>query len=205
MNPDWFHLSGRKLVSFTLFFSFLGSAVSGTAMYLRPEGSLARWTGWRFLWLDKKHWEAVHIVMVAVFLLAALVHILNNHRALLGYLRRAAGTAWSSRREGFVSLLFVALLLAAALANWPPASHLVRLRAGIREGKRTAVHPPPSTDADMLPLARLAEQLDIPVETVILRLQERGIEAVTATVTLRDLSVRNHCSPQFLFLLCQDK
>ena len=45
-----------------LLLSFLVSAVSGIILFVRPEGSLARWVGWSVLGLDKAQWEAVHIV-----------------------------------------------------------------------------------------------------------------------------------------------
>jgi Domain of unknown function (DUF4405) len=56
----------RSLVSFSAFFLFLAPALSGIAMYLRPEGSVARWTGWSLLGLDKRGWEELLVIALAL-------------------------------------------------------------------------------------------------------------------------------------------
>jgi hypothetical protein len=84
----------RSVVSCLLLFATALSATSGVALYVRPEGSLATWTGWSLLGLDKQDWEAVHSVAVVFFLLAATWHLVLNWRPSAGpfpHSREAAG------------------------------------------------------------------------------------------------------------------
>ena len=68
----------RVFVSFGIMFSFLVSALAGIVLYFRPEGSLASWTRWQALGIDKKGWEGVHTVTVVLFLVFAAVLVTIN-------------------------------------------------------------------------------------------------------------------------------
>ena len=61
----------RAFTVFWLTFSFLLSVLSGAILFLRPEGSLATWTGWTALGLNKKQWEGVHAVFVLTLVVSA--------------------------------------------------------------------------------------------------------------------------------------
>jgi hypothetical protein len=54
----------RPFASFGPLWSFVLSALAGIALYLRPEGSLASWSSWSMLGLDKNTWEGVHTLAV---------------------------------------------------------------------------------------------------------------------------------------------
>ncbi|MCR4410785.1 MAG: DUF4405 domain-containing protein, partial [Candidatus Saccharicenans sp.] len=75
----------KPFVSFLTVFSFLLLAFSGFILYIRPEGSLARWVGWRAIGLDKSSWETVHIVFCTLFLLAGIIHLVLNFKAIIIY------------------------------------------------------------------------------------------------------------------------
>lgn len=66
----------RPFISLVLFSSFGLVVFSGLALYLRPEGSLARWTNWKMLGLDKKGWEGAHTFFCLVFVMTAALHLL---------------------------------------------------------------------------------------------------------------------------------
>jgi hypothetical protein len=62
----------QTFVTVVVLLSFLAVVISGVALYLRPEDSLARWVGWKFAGWDKKQWEAAHTGVVILFLISSL-------------------------------------------------------------------------------------------------------------------------------------
>jgi len=106
-------------ISFNLLFTFFLMLVSGVILYLKPEGSVARWLDWNIMGVDKSGWESVHTVFSFLFLAFALFHILKVHlNNLLGYVfnyrPRGAG------RELFISILISAIFLIGTLMYLPP-------------------------------------------------------------------------------------
>ncbi len=135
-------LSLRPLTSLTLLGSFIFSLLSGIALYLRPEGELARILSWSWLGLDKKSWELIHIGAVLLLIISGILHSVLNWKPLWGYLRsrkRSLKTHW---REAILALLLTLLFSFGALWKLPPITWLSDLRAAIKSGK--ALHHPPA-------------------------------------------------------------
>lgn len=189
----------RAAISFTLLFLFLAAIFSGIALYLRPEGSLARWVGWRFLGMDKKTWEAVHTLGVAGCSVIGLLHLLFNFRTLAGYLRRRSGRGMWLECATAVGLS--ALLILAAVGQWPPFSALQKWRADIRDGRYSVSLPPPQNDAEELSLPQLAPLLKRSPMELTLRLQRAGMVLPAADASLRTIAARNRRTPEQVFRL----
>ncbi len=189
----------RSLVSFSVFFSFLALVLSGIAMYLRPEGSIARWTGWSLLGLDKKGWEELHIVIALAFVVLALIHVVLNWRTLMAYLRSRAARGLRLKREAAAAFVLIALFVVVAVAAWPPAAQLMRWRGSIKEGKPVVAAVPPAADADRLPLAEIARITGIDLADIGRRLADRGIEANGPEDTLEKMAKRSRSTPEKLF------
>lgn len=190
----------RRLISYLLFFSFFVAALSGLALYLRPEGSLARWMGWHFFGLDKKSWEAVHTVSVLLVFAAAVVHNWYNRRVLWDTFRRLPEKLWSAKREVLAAFFLVLLFSLAALKHWPPVSYLGVWRSSIKNGERSIEIIPPVPDAERLPLNKLAEKGGLSLETWMSRLRRLGLNDVSAASTLEDLARKSNRTPQQLYL-----
>jgi hypothetical protein len=189
----------RSLVSFSTFFLFLTLALSGIAMYLRPEGSVARWTGWSLLGADKKGWEELHIVIALAFAVLALIHIVLNWKTLVAYLRSRAVRGMRLKREAAAAFLLVVLIVAAAIVACPPAAQLMKWRGSIKDGKAVLVSPPPAADADRLPLADIARITGIDLADIQQRLAARGIEVKGPEDTLEKIAKRSRSTPERVF------
>lgn len=197
-KPDF---QWRGLISYLLFFSFFLAAFSGVALYLRPEGSLARWMGWRFFGLDKKNWEAIHTAAVVLAVAAAVAHNWYNRRVLWGSFRRLPGKLWSARKEVFVAFLLVIIFSLAAFYQLPPVSLLSDWRSGIKNGKNSLIAVPPVPDAERLPLAKLAAKGGFSFERFLSKLRGLGMKNIPNDATLEDLSGKLNRSPQQLYLV----
>jgi hypothetical protein len=201
MNNKNFRL--RVFVSFFLLFSFLLSAVSGIVLFLRPEGSLAAWTGWSALWLDKKEWEAVHAVAIFFFFLCAAVHLAYNWRALFAYCRRRweHGKGSGRFRELIAALLLSGMLLIATLGKWFPVQWIVDLRGVFKGGAAVVKVVPPVPDAEKLTLAEFGPRLGMDDSQLLAAACAAGIQVEALSQTLAEVAEKNHLTPEKVFIL----
>ena len=193
----------RVFISFFLAGTFLLSAVSGIILFLRPEGSLAAWTGWSLLGLDKKGWEGLHAAAIFFFLLSAVTHLAYNWRALLAYCRRRGeqGKGTGRCREFAAALLLASLLLAGALGNWPPLRWIVDLRGAFKSGAAVVAVPPPVAAAEKMTLAELCPLLGVSGEELLAAARRSGIRVEGLGQTLEEAAEKNGLSPEKAFVL----
>ncbi len=184
-----------------MFLAFLILTVSGVMMYLRPEGSIARWSGWKLLGLSKKAWEGVHVTLALTFVLLALVHIVLNWKALTSYLRRRLAGILHPGKEAFPAALFVLLVLALAIVQWQPFSSLMSRRAAIKDGEHILETPPPVLDADKLQLSEIALLIGLDVGEIIRLLSGHGFEVRGPEDTLEKIAARADATPEEIYRL----
>ncbi|HSK11423.1 MAG TPA: DUF4405 domain-containing protein [Vicinamibacterales bacterium] len=192
----------RSFVTSGLALSFLVAAVSGVVLFVRPEGSLARWVGWSVLGADKKQWEALHIASVVLLIALSAVHAWYNWRPLLA----ALSTRLSPGRRGFglgretaAAAALVGVLAAASLLDWQPISAINDLRASIKDGKFTVVAPPPDMNADELSLRDVCVRLDLPTEKAVANAKGRGIVIGDPSKTLGAIAEEVGLSPEAVY------
>jgi len=191
----------RAFASFGLLWSFPVAAVSGLAMYFRPEGSVAAWTGWSFLGLDKKGWEGMHTLAVVSLAAFGVLHVVLNWKALWGYLRRTASPASGSKVEFTAATALVLVLAAGAAARWAPLWTLMDARAAIKEGSLAVDVLPPSADAAGLSLVELCPRVPVSVEEALARLARGGYRVDDPARSLEDLAGDFGTSPERLYRL----
>ena len=189
----------RAFVSIALLGSFLAAAIAGLALYLRPEGSLAAWTGWHFLGLDKKGWEGVHTIFVGLLFVLGAVHVVLNRKALLSHLRSRAGRLFRAPLELAAAALLLALFLGAALYRWPPLWGLMDVRSDIKSGHYTVRTPPPAPEAEKLGLAEVCALAGVPYESALARLEGAGIRVDGPKTTLADLAKASGATPERIY------
>jgi hypothetical protein len=191
----------RIFVSFGVFLSFLSATTSGILLFLRPEGSLASWTGWNALGIDKKGWEGVHILSIIMFLCFAAFHVCFNWKVLVGYIRRKTTEGKRLRKERIAALIVVSLVLAGAVARFRPFWKAIEFRAEFKKGAFSMKVPPPATDAEQLSLADLCALAGIQVEDALARLDRAGCKIDGPRTTLSALAKKHRTTPEKLYLI----
>lgn len=129
----------RIFISLLLTMAAAALVVSGVAVYIKPEGSVARALGWTFLGLSKGDWEAVHTTVSLCFVLVAAVHLGLNWGAFRHHLRRACARAGGARREGLLALIVLVLVVGLTLASVPPLRSIVDFGDRIKEAWKSRV------------------------------------------------------------------
>jgi len=198
-TPCFFKL--KPFVSFLTVFSFLLLAFSGFILYIRPEGSLARWIGWQAIGLDKSGWEAVHIIFCTLFVLAGLTHLVLNFKAIMLYLTSGIDNSRRNLPEMVVAAVVVVALLLSAVWKLPPSSWLIKGRAAFKNNPRSLRVEMPAPDFEKRTLRQIAEQLGKSPESVVEELEGGGLKGVSLDITLEKLARQNQLSPQEIYLL----
>ena len=186
--------------------SFLFTAVSGIVLFLRPEGSLARWTEWAVFGLDKKRWEAVHIVFVVVVLVASLAHVWLNWRPLVNGVfhpasqRSDGGPRVGVTREVVVALVIGVMAFSAAIVPWQPAAALNGLRTLIKDGRFSARVQPPVPDTDKLTIRDLCRTLSWDEQRAVDLARARGIDIRDLTQTVASVAKRHRVTPEAVYI-----
>lgn len=191
----------KPFISFLTSFSFLGLAFSGFILYIRPEGSLARWVGWRALGLDKSTWEGIHLIFCGLFVLAGVLHLILNFRAIIRYLTRGIDNSRKNILEMAVALLLAVVLLLTALWQVPPASWLTAGRASFKNHPAGLRLEMPYAGFEKQSLRRVAEHLGLSPASVMRELEARRLKGLNLESSLEDVARQNQLTPQELYLL----
>ncbi|MBN1517596.1 DUF4405 domain-containing protein [Candidatus Sumerlaeota bacterium] len=193
--PKSFHWRG--LTSFIVTLGFLLMAVTGIALYLSPQGRVARWTNWRLVGLDREQWIAVHMIAGILFIIAAGFHLYFNWGIFIRYIRTKAG--FNLKLEMALALAIVAIVVAGTLWELPPFKYVPdasdRIKAYWNEQSVAA----PYAHAEESTLEEFARRTDVPLEEIQARLAELGVESLDASQTITEVADRLGISPKTLF------
>ncbi|NPA91928.1 MAG: DUF4405 domain-containing protein [Chloroflexi bacterium] len=201
----------RAFVALILFWHALILSLSGVVLYIAPVGRVAHAIEWRFLWLDKEQWEAVHTILGFSFLVIVFFHIKYNWRSLLAYLKDRVRKVYTLQRELVVATALTLLLLVISVYNLPPAQQILDLsetfdafweawgtQAGYHVVTEEEAHEegetPPVRGYGRMTVRDVAEQAGIPVEVALERLRAYGVDA-SPDDNMLTLSGRSGFSP----------
>jgi len=187
----------RALTSFFVTLGFLILALTGTALYLSPQGRVAHWTAWRLAGLEKEQWSALHMAAGFLFIVAAAFHLYFNWGIFVSYIKKVKGL--NLKKEMAIALVVAALLLAGTLLQWPPFHYVTQLNDAIKAhwNTRSAAGPYPHAEASTL--ADFAQRTGIPLEELQKRLGELGLSEFSESTTLADAARTLGLSPNALF------
>ena len=201
--------SGRKafnwrgFFSLLLFLSFLVLAITGCVMYATPKGRVAHWTGWTVLGLDKEQWSAIHMTSALVVLIAAAFHLYYNWNIFWGYIKRRSQSALNLKREMALALLLAIFAVAGTIYNIPPFGTIVRWNEDIKLYWEIRSAAAPVPHAEEFTVAELAEEIGMPVDEVLARLQDSGITVDDPSAKIKDIAAANGMTPNELFDIVQ--
>jgi hypothetical protein len=190
-----------------VFFSFLAALISGIALYMRPEGSLARWTNWTLAGMDKKQWESAHTGSVILFIASCLVHLWYNFRPLVSHLKTKAALVFASgarlhiSKEVAAAVVFTVVLLLGSVEQWPGFSGLNRLRTHFKDGLFSVHVPPPVLDADKLTLSEFCQAAAIETEQALANARTRGVVVDSLSQNIGLIAQKNNITPEAVFIV----
>lgn len=194
----------RAFTVLTIFWSFILDAFSGLVLYTIPAGRIADWTNWTFLGFTKGEWETIHTIFSYVFLIFASIHLYQNWKSILYYLKRKARKYSRSRSELFISLVMVILILIGTIATIPPFSSVMDLGSLIKDSWPENQDQPFLARAEKLSFNRFVQELGLEPKKAAEFLEQKGIRVQDPTDSVKETADLNHTSPSRIYQLLKE-
>ncbi|MBU4567134.1 MAG: DUF4405 domain-containing protein [Desulfarculus sp.] len=188
--------------------SLLGAAglvvmgISGLVAYLMPQGRIAYWNDWYFWGLTKTQWGNIHIISSILFLVAMDFHLYFNWKPFISYLKGKAAQMKGHKRELWIALAALVLVVAAGIRPFPPLSWLVDLNTYLKNyWVSTPAHEPPFGHAEELTLQVFCKKVGIPAAPAMALLKQKGWQGVSPQARVIDIARLNRTAPMALYAL----
>lgn len=188
----------RKITSLTALVSFTLLMLTSIILYMVPSGRVANWAGWTFSGLEKGDWEALHINLGVLFLIAVILHTWYNWSAIVTYLSSSAKKVRIFTPDCIVALVVTIVVAGGTLAGVPPMSTIVDFGDRLSTQADLAYGEPPYGHAEYSTLTEYAERIRIDLDTVLVALRQAGIQFLSAEETLGQVAANNNSTPQIL-------
>jgi hypothetical protein len=133
----------RRIISLTVFLSFIFLALSGIMLFLSPRGRIANWGGWTLFGFTKDQFSAIHTTFMVLFLITGIWHIVLNWRPIVGYMKNRAKKIRVFTPESSVAMALTLLFLVGPLAGLPPFRQFLDVGVDIKDyWEETEGNPP---------------------------------------------------------------
>jgi len=189
----------KGFVSMLLFFAFLVICVSGACLYASPKGRVAHWTNWTLFGVGKEGWEAIHVNVSILLLLASGFHLYFNWTLFLGYIKTKARWALNLKKEIVVAALLVIFIVAGALFYVPPFGTVMDINSQIQAHWERQAPRAPTPHAEEFDLNRLAQAIGLSTNQIVDTLRQEGFVVEDRSMTVREISEKYGVAPSDLY------
>lgn len=189
----------KKSVFLILLFSFFFLMLSALVVFIAPAARVASWADWAFLGLSRPSWEAAHLGMGLLFVVAGLAHVACNRATLLDASRDADGALVLFTRPFFVGLLVAVAVFAWSLGGMPPVGQLVAVSDYFKQRAVETYGEPPYAEAQRSTLESLARRMGMDKDKALALLRLKNIKAESADMTLAEIARQNGVAPGGVF------
>lgn len=191
--------NARALTSWVVILSFLTLTVTGTVLYVSPQGRVANPTGWNVLGLEKEEWSAIHMTLALLFVVASAFHIYFNWGVIMHYIKTASGKGFRRKREFGLGLVLTAVVVAGTILDVPPLGTVIALNDRIKDywESRAVLGPYPHFEEDTLAVFAMRTGTD--VAGLMSSLEQGGFQVAAETATVNDVAALNNTTPSALW------
>lgn len=198
----------RRVVTLTVFLSFVFLALSGVMLFISPQGRVAYWAGWTLLGFNKDQYSAIHTTFMVLFLTAGIWHIVLNWKPVTGYLKDRSRKIRIITPESSVALLLALFFLIGPLTGIPPFKQFLDAGADVKTFWEEVSGSPPWGHAEENSLQRFCRGMEdferlenrrlvaVDCEEAVARLRAEGFVVEGLDQRLLDIAVTNGTTPQ---------
>ncbi len=189
----------RKMTSLTALLSFTVLVITGSVLFLTPQGRVAYWSEWRLWGFTKEAWGAMHILLSLLFLVMSVIHIVLNWGAIVQYLRDRAKRVSLARPDFLVAVGLTALFTAGPLLGWPPFKWVLNLNTFAKDQASRTYGEPPYGHAEQSTLQSFAQKTSLDLPRAKELLLQAGIKVTGNQDRLQDIAKRHGMTPQQVY------
>ncbi len=192
-----FHI--RSFVSLLTGFSFFVVLFTGIVLYFVPQGRIAYWIDWRFLWLSKTDWGNIHITSTILFALSVCYHLFLNWKVFVSYLIKKINDTISLRKELVVASAITLFFVFGSIYYIPPLKYLIEFSSYLKDQWVKKEYEPPFGHAEQLSLKSLSSRTNINLNKAIADLRSKGFKVEGEEQSLADVAMKNGVSPMKIY------
>lgn len=189
----------RKITSMTMLLSLIVLTVNSIILYVVPEGRIAMWADWKFLGLTKGQWDAQHITVGVLFLIAGVLHIYYNWKPILTYMKNKTRQIKIFTGSFNVALVVTVVFVVGTYYNIPPMSTILHISESVKDSGTVKYGEPPYGHAESSSLKMFAKRENIDIVKSIELLKGAGIQVNGKEDILKDIASINNRSPQQIY------
>jgi hypothetical protein len=185
----------RSFFSLFLLSTLALLSLTGIALYVAPSGRVAETIVWRFVWLDKTQWEAMHTVFSFLWIPVAVAHTALNWKPILAYVHDRARKAFAFKRELAWATILTVFFTVASVTNWPPVAQVMAFGEWFttyweNQGRAAGYYVPTETEAHTITVpANTASSGSSPTAsagTLTVVAEKRGVGRFTVLEVAQD-------------------
>lgn len=189
-------INTRGFISLLIALSFIFAFISGVILYLSPQGRIAYWINWKFLWLTKTDWTNIHIIFCLIFVIAAFFHIYYNWNVLLNYIYSKAKKIMNLKRELAIICFLLIISFIGSLKPFPPFSFIIKFNEYLKTvWIKSPEYEPPYGHAELLSLEEFSKRRNIDLNKAIRVLNEKGVRIQSPKESIGLIAKNNNLSP----------
>lgn len=183
----------RAFISLVTFFLSIAIVVSGLMLLILPDATLAYWNKWSFFGLEKGGWEQFHAVISIYITIIVVLHIMENWKAMMSYMKSKKGEGFKSKKELILASLLSFVLISGSVVESPVTS-VVKVFEPIQEAWYSEKDEPPFEDAQGLSLRLLIKIGVFTEEEVVETFEKHNIAYNSLDDILEDIADENSIS-----------
>ena len=197
MAKQGFHT--KAFISLLTFGSFVIMSITGIVLYAAPQGRIAYWVNWRFWWMEKPQWEAIHIISCFFFVVVGVYHLINNWTLLKNYLAGKIAGGLKMKKELAISALIILAIIVVPMNRVWPVTYILELGDYLKKSWIISKeYEPPFGHAEEVSLRVFAKRVNIDLEKALPELKAKGIQADPGD-SLQKIAKVNQTSPMLLY------
>jgi len=159
--------------------------------------------GWTMFGLSKEGWEGFHTITSVLFMVTIGLHIYMNWKILWYYFLDKVRKGLRLRREMALSLALSIVFAIGSIYQMQPFWKLMDWNASIKKYWERVATVPPVTSVEGLTLKELADALKMPVDSLIILLQENEIQGLSPDAIVKDIAEQNNTTPKEIYSFFQ--
>nr|WP_321464577.1 DUF4405 domain-containing protein [uncultured Desulfobulbus sp.] len=189
----------RKITSLTLLLSFILLILTSLVLYVVPEGRVAYWSDWRWLWLSKSQWGDIHTNSGFLFLAAGLLHLGYNWKPIVGYLKNRAKQVQLLAPAMVIALVINLVVVAGTLSGVPPFQSILDFGHSFKDAAARKYGEPPYGHAELSPLRLFAKRTGLDLTTIQQNLTKAGFQWTGPDQTILAIAKANGKTPKAVY------
>lgn len=193
-------MSMRKITSLTATLSFIFLVTTSVVLYIVPHGRVAYWSDWHLWGLSKTQWGNIHINLGLLFVLAILLHLYYNWKAIVSYLKDRTKRIKVFTKSFNLALLIVLAFMFGTYVEIPPFAWVLDVNETLKDSAAKKHGEPPYGHAELSSLKTLTARVELDLAQSVARLKTAGIKFDRDKQTILEIAKLNKMSPRQVYL-----